>query len=145
MMILSQRRFHHDQSHGAGLSAHHLWRWRAESLFLLCQDDVGVRSSSSLKPMSSGEIIQYRSGLGIRLDKYAAQKTLQDLLDFNLDPIYVTGRPQEVKLANCPQTRRAKCSAIRRNIRSSRDFSKTSNTSRDEVRTIYVSSRPGDS
>jgi UDP-glucose 4-epimerase len=28
-------------------------------------------------------------------------KIIAKLLDFKLDPIYVTGRPQEVKLANC--------------------------------------------
>lgn len=67
--------------------------------FSFVQDDVGVLFKLAEADVS-GEIFNIGPDEEfVSINTLA--KTLARLLDFNLDPIYVTGRPQEVKLANC--------------------------------------------
>lgn len=67
--------------------------------FSFVQDDVGTLFKLAEAPVS-GEIINIGPD-----DEFVSINELATilgrLLDFKLDPIYVTGRPQEVKLANC--------------------------------------------
>jgi UDP-glucose 4-epimerase len=67
--------------------------------FSFVQDDVGV-----LFKLAEADVSGETFNIGpdeefVTINQLA--KTLARLLDFKLDPIYVTGRPQEVKLANC--------------------------------------------
>ena len=67
--------------------------------FSFVQDDVGV-----LFKLAEADVNGETINIGpdeefVSINELA--RTLARLLDFKLDPIYVTGRPQEVRLANC--------------------------------------------
>ena len=67
--------------------------------FSFVQDDVGVLFKLATEPVS-GEIFNIGPDEEfVSINELAA--ILGRLLNFKLDPIFVTGRPQEVKLANC--------------------------------------------
>lgn len=67
--------------------------------FSFVQDDVGVLFQLAEAPVSGETFNIGPDEEFVSINTLA--KTIAKLLDFKLDPIYVTGRPQEVKLANC--------------------------------------------
>ena len=56
-----------------------------------------ISSTVEVQPNVSG--IVYLNGEFVTINELA--NTVAEILNFNLDPIYMPGRPQEVKHANC--------------------------------------------
>lgn len=68
--------------------------------FSFVQDDVDVLYDLAFSDQVCGEVINIGpDDEFISVNELARE--IADILNFNLDPIYVPGRPQEVKLANC--------------------------------------------
>ena len=68
--------------------------------FSFVQDDIGCLLKLGFQENVVGEIINIGPDEEfITINELA--KTIAELLSFNLDPIYMGGRPQEVKLATC--------------------------------------------
>ena len=68
--------------------------------FSFVQDDVKILEKLALEDNVAGEIINIGPDEEfVTINQLA--KTIASLLNFNLDPVYVPGRPQEVRLANC--------------------------------------------
>lgn len=68
--------------------------------FSFIQDDIGILEKLVDDPSVVGEIINIGPDEEFVTILQLAE-TIAKLLDFDLNPIYMTGRPQEVKLANC--------------------------------------------
>lgn len=68
--------------------------------FSFIQDDIGVLEKLAFEPGISGETFNIGPDEEfVSINDLA--KTIADLLNFDLDPTYVKGRPQEVRMANC--------------------------------------------
>lgn len=68
--------------------------------FSFIQDDIGVLEKLAFEPGISGETFNIGPDEEfVTINELAA--TIADLLRFELAPVYVKGRPQEVHLANC--------------------------------------------
>jgi UDP-glucose 4-epimerase len=68
--------------------------------FSFIQDDIDCLSQLAFLPEAAGEIINIGPDEEfVSINELAA--TIGDLLDFDIKPIYVKERPQEVKLASC--------------------------------------------
>ena len=68
--------------------------------FSFVQDDISCLKKLAFQEGLSGEIINIGPDEEfVTINELA--ETLARLLDFKLDPVYVPGRPQEVKLATC--------------------------------------------
>jgi UDP-glucose 4-epimerase len=68
--------------------------------FSFVQDDIDCLTKLAFLPEIAGEVINIGPDEEFVSILELAQ-TIADLLDFKLSPIYVAGRPQEVKLATC--------------------------------------------
>ena len=68
--------------------------------FSFIQDDIDILLLLAESPQAVGEIINIGPDQEfVSINTLA--KILAELLNFSFDPIYIPGRPQEVKLANC--------------------------------------------
>jgi UDP-glucose 4-epimerase len=68
--------------------------------FSFIQDDIGVLEKLAFEPGISGETFNIGPDEEFVSINELAQ-TIAGILGFELDPIYMKGRPQEVHLANC--------------------------------------------
>ena len=68
--------------------------------FSFIQDDIGVLEKLAFEDCILGEIINIGPDEEFVTILQLAE-TIADLLNFKLEPIFMPGRPQEVKLANC--------------------------------------------
>ncbi|TSC59219.1 MAG: UDP-glucose 4-epimerase [Candidatus Peregrinibacteria bacterium Greene0416_19] len=68
--------------------------------FSFVQDDIQILEKLIDAPNVAGEVINIGPDEEFITINELAQ-TIADLLSFKLDPVYVPGRPQEVKLATC--------------------------------------------
>lgn len=68
--------------------------------FSFIKDDIGVLEKLAFEPGISGETFNIGPDEEfVSINDLA--RTIADILDFRLDPVYMPGRPQEVHLANC--------------------------------------------
>ena len=68
--------------------------------FSFVQDDIDILESLAFSENAVGQIINIGpDDEFISINELA--RVLADIMNFDLDPIYMPGRPQEVKLANC--------------------------------------------
>jgi UDP-glucose 4-epimerase len=68
--------------------------------FSFIQDDIGVLEKLAFEPGISGQTFNIGPDEEfVTINELA--RTIADILGFNLDPVYMKGRPQEVYLANC--------------------------------------------
>jgi UDP-glucose 4-epimerase len=68
--------------------------------FSFVQDDIDCLAKLAFLPDVVGELVNIGPDEEfVSINELA--KTIADLLDFKLSPVYVTGRPQEVRLATC--------------------------------------------
>jgi UDP-glucose 4-epimerase len=68
--------------------------------FSFVQDDIDCLTKLAFLPDVVGELVNIGPDEEfVSINELAG--TIADLLDFKLSPVYVTGRPQEVRLATC--------------------------------------------